>query len=193
MKTRFSPRDYVFFWELEESFLRATKLVRSSSCIIALFRLADVYAFNSTVSSQLTASSKQFVRPNSQSGRFYYDTIQVTVPTTGPYIFRSTSPNNYNSYGFLYSSPFYPALPLLNLLTLDDNSGGGNQFRFTAVLEAGSTYILVVSSSNHLVTGSYSVIVSGAGRANLVLDTTAALTSKSHIGSRYVRENLCLF
>ncbi len=81
------------------------------------------------------------------------------VNTTGTYTF--TSVENIDGVGYLYQSNFDPSNQATNLIAHDDQSGGNNQFRFSAILEAGVPYILVFTTYSSNITGPFSVVASG--------------------------------
>ncbi|CAF4065660.1 unnamed protein product, partial [Rotaria sp. Silwood1] len=56
--------------------------------------------------------------------------------------------------------------PSSNLLVQDDESGGNSQFQFAVNLEAGATYILVVTTYSPSVTGAFSICVTGPNRVS---------------------------
>jgi hypothetical protein len=67
----------------------------------------------------------------------------------------------------------------MNLITSDNNSGGNKQFLFTASLQLGVVYILLVTTYNANVTGSYIVNVSGPSNVifvSIVPTTTTSTT-----------------
>ncbi len=113
----------------------------------------------SNYSSALTIGSGSYIRPGSSSSGHHYEAIQVIVNTTGYYTFTSSS--NMDTHGFLYNGAFYPSQPSVNLIARDDDSGGNNQFKFAAFLEAGVPYILVISTHGAGITGPFSIVASG--------------------------------
>jgi len=115
-------------------------------------------------SSTLSSSSSTFTRSGA-SGMFYFEAIQISVTTTGTYIFQSGS--NFDDYGYLYQTSFNPSNPGSNIVTSDDDSGGSSRFRFSITLQAGTTYILIITTYNSDATGSISVTVSGPARVTL--------------------------
>jgi hypothetical protein len=83
----------------------------------------------------------------------------VTIYTTGTYTFTSSS--DVDTYGYLYNDPVDPSYPSQNMITSDDDSNGNLQFRIIRILQAGYTYVLVVTTSSATVTGSFSIRVLG--------------------------------
>ncbi len=124
----------------------------------------------STYSGILSSSSPRFTRANINTGNFYYQAIQVVVSTTGTYTFTSTS--SFDAYGYLYDGSFNPLSPSQNLITSDDDSGGGNgQFQITRSFQSGRTYILVATTYSASITGSFSIRATGPASAAMTLFT----------------------
>jgi hypothetical protein len=90
---------------------------------------------------------------------FYYEAIQVRVPTTGLYSFRSIS--SLDAYGYLYENDFNPWDISSNLLTRDDDSGGSVQFLITYTLQSTGTYVLVFTTYSPGETTAFSIAGSG--------------------------------
>ena len=106
----------------------------------------ETLTFRSSCLILLSSSSPVFTHPYSRRGSYwYYQTIQVTVSTAGTYAFISSSSIDTN--GLLYNSSFNPSTPTQNLISADDDSGGGLEFLITARLEPGRRYVLVVSTT----------------------------------------------
>ncbi len=66
-----------------------------------------------------------------------------------------------DTYGYIYDSSFDPAFPTINLLALDDNTGGNDQFKFGNVFPSLANWILVVTTFSPGVTGAFSIFASG--------------------------------
>ncbi|CAF1959045.1 unnamed protein product [Rotaria magnacalcarata] len=142
-------------------------------------------ALINTVSSELTASSRAYIRYQGDGCKFYFEAFQVTVPTIGTYSFSSNS--NIDTFGYIYSGSFFPTSPSANLLAQDDQSAGNNQFQLTIILQSNVTYYLVVTTYISNVTGPYSVTVSGPQRANLILtNMTSTANANSYAFSTTV-------
>jgi hypothetical protein len=77
---------------------------------------------------------------------------------TGTYDIWSTG--SIDTYGYIYTGKFDPTSPSINLLTSDDDSGSGRQFRLRVDLHAGTTYTLVVTTFGSLQTGAFSIFAS---------------------------------
>ncbi|CAF3781040.1 unnamed protein product [Adineta steineri] len=112
-----------------------------------------------TYSGSLSSSSPIFVRPDKSSGHYYYQAIRVTVPTSGTYIFTSTSSKD--TFGCFYSDPVDPSYPSQNLITTDDDGAGNNQFRISAALQSTRTYVLIVTTYDVNIIGSFVITVNG--------------------------------
>lgn len=142
---------------------------------------------NSTYTSGLTTNSSMFTRINGATN-YYYEAIRVIVYISGTYNFISSS--NLNTYGYLYVNNFNTSNLNLNLVAQDDDNGGNLQFRFTAFLQPNVTYILVVTTYSPGVTGSFSIIASGALTVSLNRTSTTIVTTTPMITvptSEYIR------
>lgn len=129
---------------------------------------------STSYSSTLSASSSIFTRSGS-SGTFYFEAVQVTVTTGGTYTFQSGS--GMDDYGYLYQGSFSSSSPGNNIITSDDDSGGSNRFRFSQSLQAGTTYILVITTYGSGSVGSISVTVSGPAQVSLTRLNTGSGSS----------------
>ncbi len=96
---------------------------------------------------------------------YYFESIQVSVSIMGTYTFISNSP--INTYGYLYRDQFNPADLSLKLISENDDSNGQGQFRITAILQTGQTYILVVTTFSPSITGEFSIVSSGLATVNM--------------------------
>ncbi|CAF3347565.1 unnamed protein product [Rotaria socialis] len=144
-------------------------------------------AITNTVSSELTASSRAYIRYQGGGCNFYFDAFQVTVPTIGTYIFSSNS--NIDTYGYIYSGSFFPTSPNENLLAQDDQSAGNNQFQLIVNLQSNFTYYLIFTTYISNVIGPYSVTASGPQRANLILTN---MTSTETVVNSYAFSTIVL-
>ena len=125
----------------------------------------------------LSSASSVFFRPGSASGLHYYQAIRVIISTSGTYTFTSVS--SIDTYGYLYNTPVDLSYPWQNMITYDDDSGGGNQFLLSAYLSSGSTYVLIVTTFTSNIVGSFSIRVSGPAMVGL--------TSFTPVTSRPIR------
>ena len=132
-----------------------------------IFLVSTVPSVSSSYSGALLPSSQVFYRPDGSPNAYYYfQAIEVTVSTTGKYIFMSTS--SMDTVGYLYISTFDPSNPLANLIDEDDDEGDDNyQFRIEVYLQSGQTYILVVTTHLGYITGSFAVSTRGPASASL--------------------------
>ncbi len=119
----------------------------------------------SNYSSALTSEDGSYIRPGSTTSGHYYEAIQIIADTTGTYIITSSS--GIDTHGFLYNGTFSPSNPSTNLILRDDDSGEGNQFKLTAVLQAGVPYTVVISTHSARNTGTFSVTATGPGNVSL--------------------------
>ncbi|UJR19518.1 hypothetical protein I4U23_022648 [Adineta vaga] len=127
----------------------------------------SVPTVTSSYSSALSSSSQIFYRPEGHKDKFYYlQAIEFSISTAGIYTF--TSDSMFDTIGYFYDSPFDPFNPLMNLITEDDDSGDGFQFLIEVNLEAGRTYVLVLTTHSGLVTGNFSVSAVGPASINLI-------------------------
>ncbi len=126
-----------------------------------------------SLSGTLSSSSQRFSRPNGKTGHnYYYQAIQVTIYTTGTYIFKSSS--SIDTYGCLYRDTFDPSYPSNGLMISNDDDAGIGQFQISINLQSGSTYILVVTTYSAGVAGSFSISASGPTSVNLIKITATA-------------------
>jgi len=113
-------------------------------------------------SNALTVNSQNFSRDGNAASFYYYQAIEVRVPTTGTYTF-TTSSTIADTYGYLYQGNFYPTYPSVNLITQDDDGAGGRQFQITATLRSDITYVLVYTTYTQSATGSFNIAATGPG------------------------------
>lgn len=121
--------------------------------------LVNIYTVNTTARTSLTTSSSRFTRYSGDTGNYYFQAFQVTVPSSGPYRFASMS--NVDTYGYLYSTSFTPQSPAYNLIAFDDDTASNNQFQITMSLQSTTNYILVVTTYAVDTTANITVLVSG--------------------------------
>ncbi|CAF4036671.1 unnamed protein product [Adineta steineri] len=94
-------------------------------------------------------------RNSSSTSLFYYEAIQISVSMTGIYTIVSNS--NMDSKGYIYRNNFNASFPDENLLFVDDNMAGHEQFMLTIILDAMINYILVVTTYSENVMGTFSI------------------------------------
>jgi hypothetical protein len=130
-----------------------------------------------------SSSSQVFTRPTAAPGRsYYFQALQVSVSTSGIYIF--TSDSLIDTIGYFYNSPFDPSNPMANLITDNDDDGAVPfQFSIEVNLEAARTYILVVTTQSEFVTGKFSV--SAVGSTSVSLTSITASTSRPIVTRKF--------
>ncbi|CAF4779182.1 unnamed protein product, partial [Rotaria socialis] len=126
--------------------------------------MPNTTTLTSSYTNMLTTNSPTFHR-TIDSGLSYFQAIQATVLTTGTYSFKSDS--LLDAYGYLYENNFNPSNPRANLLTEDDDSGGDHQFLMSYPMQYGSEYILVFTTHNPRMTGTFSILTSDPSKVNL--------------------------
>ena len=90
----------------------------------------------SIFSNSLSLTNPTYSPPHQPTPDHFYDTIRLTVATSGNYTIRSSSVTGTNLYGYLYINNFDPFNPSSNLIASDDNNGGNQQFIFTVALQS---------------------------------------------------------
>ncbi|CAF4712329.1 unnamed protein product, partial [Rotaria sp. Silwood2] len=141
--------------------------------------IIDLYVVNTTSSSAWTINSQTYTPPGSSNSISYYDTFELTVPMASSYMI--TSDSLIDTYGYLYNCSFIPTSPFTNLLAFDNDFGGNEQFQFTVFLQPALTYVLVTTPYNGTTTGSYTVVVSGLLRVNLVVTSNGSTTQTTPV------------
>lgn len=146
-------------------------------------------------SGSLTTNSPIFYRPQSLTNDYhYFQAIQVTVPTTGTYTFKSSS--SIDTRGYIYRTYFDPSDASTNFMLDNDDGAGQLQFSLQASLDAGQQYVLVVTTHRAQITGAFSVLGGGPGQPQLVgiIPTTSRpiTTSKFCINIVYMIRH-CVF
>ncbi|CAF1512026.1 unnamed protein product [Adineta ricciae] len=74
------------------------------------------------------------------------------------YIFMSDS--TIDTYGYFYNNSFDPSRPSQNLITSNDDGGTNRRFQLYTTLQSQYTYILVVTTTNRDIRGSFQIIAS---------------------------------
>ena len=139
--------------------------------------LAPVRPVNAeSLSGQLDTCDPTFSRPSSTSSlsgvgtATYYEWQAFTVSATGLYTLEMSSSSIIDDDGVasIYQSVFNPASPLTNILFYNDDTGPGFLPAFVNVsLTAGTSYILVSTTFENGITGTYSWTLSGVGNFTL--------------------------
>jgi hypothetical protein len=126
------------------------------------YSLATPWSVQSTYLSVWTTESQSYCRTScAVLYYYYYEAIQVHVSTHGT--FSLVSKSSVDTYGYLYSNRFDPLSPSSNLLLQDEESGNNGQFKLTFSFDPDLIYILVATTFNPNVTGSFSISASGPG------------------------------
>ena len=120
---------------------------------------------NTTYSSALSYNSTTFFRTSDNTSIFYYKAILLTVNISGTYNLFSDS--TFDSYGYLYANYFNFTETGLNLLRADDDCAGNQQFLIAYRLVQNTTYILVFTTYDANITGSFSVVAYGSPGVSL--------------------------
>jgi hypothetical protein len=117
-------------------------------------------------SNALTVNSQNFSRDGNTGSFYYYEAIEVQVPSTGTYKFRTSSTIG-DTFGYLYQGNFDPTNPLVNRIASDDDGAQNGQFQITATLQSGVLYVLVFTTFSQSATGSFVINASGPARVYL--------------------------
>lgn len=102
-------------------------------------------------------------------GRYYYETIKVTVQKTEYYTFHTTNPEI--TYSYIYQNSFNPFNPDENILVDNGTTCGQNYGEFKIYLHVNITYILVMTTRNPNAQGNFSVLVTGP--SNVIFNRTS--------------------
>ena len=104
------------------------------------------------------ASGNTSTPPTSLSGigtSVSYAARTFTVPTTGAYTITVTGTTTYGVAAYLYSAPFSATAPLTNVLAGDNPGSTNSVVTLTQTLTASTPYVLVVTSYDNGVVGSF--------------------------------------
>ncbi|CAF1216350.1 unnamed protein product [Adineta ricciae] len=139
-------------------------------------------------SSELVINGPIYSRIGCGSINYYYKAIEINVIETGYYII--ISEGTFNIYGSVYKNNFQVFDAKVNLLVEDDDSGCDPQFKISILLQKNTTYILVITTSDPNLTGTFSVFIFGPNNVNnvpTVIESkySSALTENSQ---KYARE-----
>ena len=118
-----------------------------------------------SLSGTFSGTSSTFIRNGMDSGRYYYDAYLVTPQVSAEHIFYTGS--DMDMYGYLYSNSFSPSQTVTNLQIEDDDSAGDYQFQLSFFLEANTNYIVVATTYDPRITGSYTFTMFGPGSTTL--------------------------
>jgi len=110
-----------------------------------------------TYSSQLTIKNEIYSRICG-TGNYHYETIELSVQLSGTYIFNSDS--SILLYGYLYENNFNPLYPMENLIA-ENYFSFYDSFQFGNYLEVKRKYILLLTTFEPNVKGSFTIGISG--------------------------------
>ena len=144
----------------------------------------------SIYSNALTNRSPLFTRLNQQNNSFYYQSIQLFVRKSAVYTVSSGA--SIYLHCSLYNNSFNPNNPSNNLITFASHSDTNRNPSFSTYLNTGVTYILVVTTVNPYVTGSFNITVSGVGLSTLsglTITTTTTITTEATTTGESVKKS----
>ncbi|CAF1244903.1 unnamed protein product [Adineta steineri] len=133
----------------------------------------------SNYSLQLTTDSQTYSR-DCRKLNYYYQAIRMNVIETGYYALSTSS--NMSTFGDIYEDDFNPMNPFENLLSQNYRACSYQDFKFIVYLHAGTTYILVVTTSSPNITGKFSILTSGPN--NIALDPYTQILTSCFIGQK---------
>ena len=90
---------------------------------------------------------------------YYYHAVQANVTRTGWHFLSSNS--RMITYIFIYKDKFNSLNPFQNLLSTNDSSCGYGHFSLSIYLQAGTKYVLVVTTFRPNVTGTFLIHLLG--------------------------------
>ena len=113
-----------------------------------------------TYSSELTIENQVYPRICGK-GNYHYETIQIDIKYKGSYTFDIDTNSSILFYGYLYKNSFDPSYPNENLLIQSKFACNENRFQLGDYLEANHVYILLVTTFDPYVRGSFTLLVTG--------------------------------
>lgn len=123
----------------------------------------------------LTASSQNYSRDVGTGSGYYYQAIEILVPVSGTYTFQSATVTSLDTHGYLYQGNFYPTYPQYNKLADDDDGVTGTRnFRLTVALRSDIKYIVVATTHQARMTGSF--LVDATGPATVTMNPIVITT-----------------
>ena len=129
--------------------------------------------------SELTKETQVYPRICGK-GNYHYETIEINIKHNGSYTFDTNT--SLLLYGYLYKNNFDPSYPNENLLIQSNFSCGEYRFHLGDYLEANRVYILVVTTFDPNVRGSFTLFVTGPH--NLTLNRIKKKHSSCVIGDQ---------
>jgi hypothetical protein len=128
---------------------------------------------SSIVSNYSSALTHGISERDSQTNK-YFESINISVNTTGYYSLTSLSP--LDSYACLYQDSFDSSNSSSNRRICDDQSGVNNQFKFSVYLQSGIPYTLVFTTFWQGDTGEFTIVGNGPDQIDFspkdILETT---------------------
>ncbi|CAF1212464.1 unnamed protein product [Adineta steineri] len=115
----------------------------------------------SVYSLALTSNSPTYF-PDCSGSNSYYEAIQMNVTITSTYNLIISSEMK-NTHGYIYTNGFNLFDWLKNRLIYNEDYHNQSQFYLTAILEANTKYVFVMTTSSPNVTGNASIQVWGRG------------------------------
>lgn len=125
---------------------------------VVLLSIVNATIVERLYSSALTTSSRVYAETGCLASN-YYEAVQLNIVATGRYRFSSNSSVNLDQY--IYRNTFYPFAPSANLLAVEPALA---TVQLSIVLQANTTYVLVVTSAIANQTGAFSIDVTGPNR-----------------------------
>lgn len=128
---------------------------------------ADIITFagDTTGDPTFTRAQEDFSAPSAVGVGVRYDVYPITVSVAGDYSFLTTGA--FDTFTFLYTT-FNPASPLAGGIVGNDDLVGVGTSGFTALLEANTTYTLVVTGYLSSDFGAHSTTIGGPGAISAV-------------------------
>ena len=117
-----------------------------------------------TYNSELTKESSVYPRICGK-GNYHYQIIEINVEQNGSYTFDSN--NTIELYGYIYNNDFDPSYPNKNLITQSSFSCGRYYFQLGSYFEINKIYILVVTTFEPNIRGSFTLFIIGPNNMTL--------------------------
>lgn len=115
----------------------------------------------STWAINLETSSPAFKRIGHFSDSFYYAALRIVASANGTYTLKSRS--SIDTFACLYGGAFNPFDTNTNLLQIDDDKGGQQQFRLRTTMQSPIPFILAVTTNSPSITGAVTIQATGPG------------------------------
>ena len=117
-----------------------------------------------TYMSELTEQNQVYPRVCG-IGNYHYEIVHINVEQSGSYTFDTNT--SILLYGYLYRNDFDPSYPNRNLLAQSNFSCGKFHFGLAEYLELNTRYILVITTFDPNVIGSFTLFVNGPHNVTL--------------------------